>query len=94
MTNCGGPYLKALPKEDQVVSALGFEYHPLMGTQNQKTLPKEDQVVSALGFEPRTNGLKGHCSAVELRAQFTSLEKGESGLHSITGSIPRQRNIA
>ncbi len=25
--------------------------------------------VSALGFEPRTNGLKGHCSAVELRAR-------------------------
>jgi hypothetical protein len=24
--------------------------------------------VSALGFEPRTNGLKGHCSTIELRA--------------------------
>lgn len=25
--------------------------------------------VSVLGFEPRTNGLKGHCSAVELHAR-------------------------
>ncbi len=25
--------------------------------------------MSAKGFEPLTNGLKGHCSAVELRAQ-------------------------
>jgi hypothetical protein len=28
--------------------------------------------VSAGGFEPSTNGLKGHCSAVELRAHFQS----------------------
>jgi hypothetical protein len=27
------------------------------------------QSVSAEGFEPSTNGLKGHCSAVELRAR-------------------------
>jgi hypothetical protein len=26
-------------------------------------------VVSAKGIEPLTNGLKGHCSAIELRAQ-------------------------
>jgi hypothetical protein len=25
--------------------------------------------VSALGLEPRTNGLKGHCSSIELRAR-------------------------
>jgi hypothetical protein len=25
--------------------------------------------MSATGFEPVTNGLKGHCSAVELRAR-------------------------
>ena len=29
--------------------------------------------VSALGFEPRTNGLKGHCSAVELRARWVEI---------------------
>ena len=28
--------------------------------------------MSALGLEPRTNGLKGHCSSIELRAQYTS----------------------
>ena len=25
--------------------------------------------MSALGLEPRTNGLKGHCSSIELRAR-------------------------
>ena len=33
-------------------------------TNNQKTK------VSAEGIEPSTNGLKGRCSAIELRAQF------------------------
>ena len=27
--------------------------------------------VSALGLEPRTNGLKGHCSSIELRAHHS-----------------------
>jgi hypothetical protein len=51
-----------------------------VGDLNQNPTGKRPQVgesfplqgkfikVSALGFEPRTNGLKGHCSAVELRA--------------------------
>ncbi len=30
----------------------------------------EDKEVSAEGFEPSTNGLKGHCSAIELRARL------------------------
>lgn len=36
----------------------------------QADLPSYGEVyVSAGGFEPPTNGLKGHCSAVELRAR-------------------------
>ena len=27
-----------------------------------------DSLMSAAGIEPATNGLKGHCSAIELRA--------------------------
>jgi hypothetical protein len=46
--------------------------------------------VSAEGLEPSTNGLKGHCSAIELRAQ--ALSKLASGLHSITPQSNRQRN--
>jgi hypothetical protein len=42
--------------------------------------------MSALGFEPRTNGLKGHCSAVELRAR----ESGEG--HCIMRRNGRQRS--
>jgi hypothetical protein len=38
--------------------------------------------MSAKGLEPLTNGLKGHCSTIELRAH--------SGMHSITRSIQRQ----
>jgi hypothetical protein len=40
--------------------------------------------VSAKGLEPLTNGLKGHCSAIELRAH----EK--DGLYSNTHIQPRQ----
>src|SRR5215212_9320539 len=42
--------------------------------------------VSAERFELSTNGLKGRCSAVELRAQHIS------GLHSNMGNIHRQRD--
>ena len=35
----------------------------------QKILHAEDSLVSAEGIEPSTNGLKGRCSAIELRAQ-------------------------
>src|SRR5512136_2566264 len=35
------------------------------GTQSKHPL---QVLVSAEGFEPSTNGLKGHCSAIELRA--------------------------
>ena len=43
--------------------------------------------VSAERFELSTNGLKGRCSAVELRARHNS------GLHSNMGNIHRQRGI-
>jgi hypothetical protein len=42
--------------------------------------------VSALGFEPRTNGLKGHCSAVELRAL-------ENGMNFTTPGVESQRIV-
>jgi hypothetical protein len=41
--------------------------------------------MSAERLELSTNGLKGHCSTIELRAR-------KSGLHSIMGKSPRQRN--
>ena len=43
--------------------------------------------MSALGFEPRTNGLKGHCSTIELRAR----SMGEK--HSNMVNIHRQRKM-
>ncbi len=54
------------------VSAGAFEYHPSCGDAQpkQRSLPSGRLLVSAGGFEPSTNGLKGHCSAVELRAHF------------------------
>ncbi len=48
-------------------------------------------VVSAEGFEPSTNGLKGHCSAIELRAR--GILQQESGLHFIMWNFERQRNM-
>ena len=39
--------------------------------------------VSAEGLEPATNGLKGHCSTIELRARC--------GVHSIMQFSPSQR---
>jgi hypothetical protein len=43
-----------------------------MGALNKKSpLGKEDFLVSAERLELSTNGLKGHCSAIELRAQRT-----------------------
>ncbi len=44
------------------VSAQRFEWSPLS--------VKLKQIVSAERFELSTNGLKGHCSAVELRAHL------------------------
>ena len=46
--------------------------------------------MSALGLEPRTRGLKGHCSSIELRARFA--HQAQIGSHSIMGYINRQRN--
>ena len=46
-------------------------------------------IVSAERLELSTNGLKGHCSTIELRAH---LSKEEGGLHSIMGKSHRQRN--
>ena len=54
----------------------------------QKTSLAEDLSVSAERFELSTNGLKGRCSAVELRA------RQHSGLHSNMGNIHRQRKRA
>ena len=31
---------------------------------------QRDYFMSAAGLEPATNGLKGHCSTIELRARF------------------------
>jgi hypothetical protein len=36
----------------------------------QKDPPAVDLLVSVEGLEPSTNGLKGHCSAIELHARF------------------------
>ena len=44
-------------------------------------------VMSAEGLEPSTNGLKGHCSTIELRARF-----GEE--HSIMLPGYRQRSLS
>lgn len=40
----------------------------LVNLSMKKTPEKQGFFVSAEGFEPSANGLKGHCSAVELRA--------------------------
>jgi hypothetical protein len=45
--------------------------------------------VSAEGLEPSTNGLKGHCSAIELRARAAGIYP--SAVHSITQNPRRQR---
>ena len=42
--------------------------------------------MSAEGIEPSTNGLKGRCSAIELRARVS-----ESEGHSNTGESERQQ---
>lgn len=53
------------------MSAEGTEYHPPCGdAQQKKILTTEDLPVSAEGIEPSTNGLKGRCSTIELRARF------------------------
>lgn len=41
-------------------------FHPRLNTSDRLLL------VSAKGLEPLTNGLKGHCSTIELRAHRTS----------------------
>ena len=55
------------------MSAEGIEYHPPCGdAQQKKTLTNlEDLPMSAEGIEPSTNGLKGRCSTIELRARFS-----------------------
>jgi hypothetical protein len=51
-----------------------------------KNHPTGDFFVSAKGLEPLTNGLKGHCSTIELRAQ--------DGLYFIMHLLGRQPNAA
>jgi hypothetical protein len=53
---------------------------------HEKTPVSQGFFVSAERFELSTNGLKGRCSAVELRARHNS------GLHSNMGNIHRQRD--
>ena len=56
-----------------------------IGDSQPKILHRRRIGVSAERFELSTNGLKGRCSAVELRA------RQYSGLHSNMGNIHRQR---
>jgi hypothetical protein len=66
---CGSNKTKILQAEDSLVSAEGIEYHPPCGdTQQKRPSLIESLPVSAEGIEPSTNGLKGRCSAIELRA--------------------------
>jgi hypothetical protein len=39
----------------------------IVPSDSAKLLPAEEMVVGAVGVEPTTNGLKGRCSATELR---------------------------
>jgi hypothetical protein len=61
-----------------------FIHIECLKTKNKNAM-KGVKFVSAERFELSTNGLKGRCSAVELRAQHNS------GLHSNMGNIHRQR---
>ena len=62
---------KSPPMRRAFVSAKRVEYHPLMGALNQtKCPPMRRAFVSAKRVELLTNGLKGHCSAIELRAHY------------------------
>ena len=47
------------------------EHHKVALVKKQKT-PCGESLVSAKGLEPLTNGLKGHCSTIELRADSES----------------------
>ena len=61
------------PKQSPHVSGIasGKNKNALAMTfENKKALQKEDFFVSSGGLEPSTNGLKGHCSAIELRAHL------------------------
>jgi hypothetical protein len=51
------------------MSAERYEYHPLNGDSQTKILPYRRIWMSAERFELSTNGLKGRCSAIELRAR-------------------------
>ncbi len=63
---------KALQSGILFVSLEDSNIIPLRGrSTKQKSPPKtEDFFVSSGGLEPSTNGLKGHCSAIELRAHL------------------------
>jgi hypothetical protein len=53
------------------VSAERLEYHPHVGALNKtKTLQQRRDLVSAERLELSTNGLKGRCSTIELRAHL------------------------
>ena len=44
-------------------------------------------LVSAAGLEPATNGLKGHCSAIELRARALCILSRKGSLVNVTAAI-------
>lgn len=61
----------------------GSNFTPSTGALNQTKTPRREFIlVSAKGLEPLTNGLKGRCSTIELRAQ--------ERLNSITAGKERQ----
>jgi hypothetical protein len=69
-----------------IVIGIPLAYHEIRLVHRYiKTPVFQGFFVSAKRFELLTNGLKGRCSAVELRAQHNS------GLHSNMGNIHRQR---
>ena len=47
------------------IAVIGFLY-----VNENEPLSYKDSFVSAAGIEPATNGLKGHCSAIELHARL------------------------
>jgi hypothetical protein len=54
-------------------------------------LKTESYPVSAGRLELPTNGLKGHCSTIELRAHFGARQRREHGLHFNMAGLGRQR---
>ena len=70
---CGNIHRRLLPnREDSTARTLVKLYHgrPLHGFVGVGFFMPVYKTVSPLGLEPRTHGLKGHCSAIELGAHL------------------------